>query len=79
MTKTVNVFNFTGSYILTNLMPSTQYGIYVSAVRLIGVNKEILEGNSTMTVTATTLSEGIHYNYHYCLHKYKNYVASYIT
>ena len=57
--RSINVFNFNGSYILKNLSPSTQYILYVTAVRLIGVNKKIVEGNSSITVTATTSAEGI--------------------
>ena len=51
--KTVNVYNFIGLYILEDLTPSTQYSIYVTAVRLIG--DEILEGSSSVTVSAMTL------------------------
>ena len=60
MTKSVNVFNFTGSYILENLMPSTQYSLNIIAVRLIGVNREVLEGDNSITVTATTSFRGIY-------------------
>ena len=49
------MFNFSCSYILTNLTPSTQYGVYVIAVRLIG-KSEILEGSRSITATAKTLS-----------------------
>ena len=52
-TRTINVFNFTCVYILEDLTPSTQYSIHVTAVRLIG--DEILEGNSSVTVSAKTL------------------------
>lgn len=38
-------------------MPSTQYDIYVRAVRMIGVNDEILEGNISIIVRATTLGK----------------------
>jgi len=62
--KTVNVFNFTGTYILNNLKPSTQYNIYVRAVRLIGVNEEILEGNSSVMATAKTLGKETMYTVH---------------
>ena len=51
----MHVFNFTGSYILEDLTPSTQYSIHVTAVRLIG--DEILEGNSSITVSARTLGK----------------------
>ena len=47
------MFNFTCVYILEDLTPSTQYSIHVTAVRLIG--DEILEGNSSITVSAKTL------------------------
>lgn len=60
MTKSINVFNFDGLYILKNLSPSTQYSLYVKAVRLIGVNEEMVEGNSSVIVTAATLTEGIY-------------------
>ena len=59
VTESVKVFNFSGSYILQNLLPSTQYSLYVTAVRLIGVNEEIVEGNSSAIVTAVTSAEGI--------------------
>ena len=51
--KTVNVYNFIGLYILEDLTPSTQYSIHVTAVRLIG--NDILEGNSSITVSVMTL------------------------
>ena len=51
----MHVFNFTGSYILKDLIPSTQYSIHVTAVRLIDDN--MLEGNSSITVNARTLGK----------------------
>ena len=48
------MFDFTCVYILEDLTPSTQYSIHVTAVRLIG--DEILEGNSSIKVSAKTLS-----------------------
>ena len=59
MAKSVNVYNFNGSYILRDLMPSTKYSLFVRAVTLIGNNEKILEGNSSVTVTATTSAEGM--------------------
>ena len=58
MAKSVNVYNFNGSYILRDLMPSTKYSLFVRAVTLIGNNEKILEGNSSVTVTATTSAKG---------------------
>ena len=58
--KRVKVYNFTGSYILEDLTPSTQYSIHVTAVRLIG--DKILEGNSSITVSATTLGNTVNYD-----------------
>ena len=52
MTKTVDVLNFTGSYVLINLTPSTQYSVHVITVRLIG----ILKGYRSAIATAKTLS-----------------------
>ena len=49
------MFNFTGSYILEDLTPSTQYNIYVRAVRLIGESDEILEGYISNTVSVKFL------------------------
>ena len=48
--------NFTGSYVLKNLTSSTQYSIYVSAVRFIGENNEILKGSRSIVTAAKTLS-----------------------
>ena len=56
---TVNVVNFTGLYILSNLIPSTQYSIYIKAVKYIGVTYGILEGNSSLIAIAKTLSSAI--------------------
>ena len=56
---TVNVVNFTGLYILSNLIPLTQYSIYIRAVKYIGVNYGILEGNSSLIATAKTLASTI--------------------
>ena len=55
--ETINVFNFTGSYVLTNLTPSTQYRIHVRSVRFTGINNETLESISSMTVNAATLGK----------------------
>ena len=49
------MLNFTNSYILGDLTPSTQYSIRVTAIKLIG---ETLEGNSSVTVSANTLFGG---------------------
>ena len=49
------MYNFTGSYVLEDLTPSTQYSIYVRAVRLIGESNETLEGNISIVANATTL------------------------
>ena len=49
--------NFTGSYILEDLTPSTHYNIYVRAVKLIGENNETLEGNISIVANATTLGK----------------------
>ena len=51
------MLNFTGSYILNDLTPSTQYSIYVTAVRLVGANETILEGKNSTTATVKTLSK----------------------
>ena len=51
------MYNFTGSYVLEDLTPSTQYNIYVTAVRLIGEKNEILEGNISIVANATTLGK----------------------
>ena len=51
------MYNFTGSYVLDDLTPSTQYSIYVRAVRLIGENNETLEGNISVVANATTLGK----------------------
>jgi len=71
--KTVNVFNFTGTYILNNLTPSTQYSIYVRAVRIIEVT-QMLEGNSSVMATAKTMGREfihtVHNNNHTCTHTY---------
>ena len=56
MTKTVDVLNFTGSYVLINLTPSTQYSVHVITVRLIGETNEILKGYRSVIATAKTLS-----------------------
>ena len=53
----MHVYNFTGSYILKGLTPSTQYNIHVTAVRLIG--NDMLEGNSSITVSATTSGKNV--------------------
>ena len=53
---TVNVVNFTGLYILSDLIPSTQYNIYIKAAKYIGITHGILEGNSSLIITAKTLS-----------------------
>ena len=53
--QTVSVFSFTGFYILNNLTPSTQYNVYVRAVRLIGITHKLL-GSSSATASAKTLS-----------------------
>ena len=55
--ETIRVFNFTGSYVLINLTPSTSYRIHVRAVKLIGINNETLESTSSMTITITTLGK----------------------
>ena len=49
------MYNFTGSYVLEDLTPSTQYNIYVRAVRLIGESDEILEGYISNTVSVKIL------------------------
>ena len=46
------MFNFTGSYILNDLTPSTQYSVYIRAVRLVGV--KILEGSQSSNIIVTT-------------------------
>ena len=56
MMKTVNVSNFTGSYVLINLTPSTQYSVHVITVRLIETNGT-LKGHRSVTATATTLGK----------------------
>ena len=53
------MFDFTGSYILEDLTPSTQYNISVRAVRLIGENDEILEGYISNTVSSFTKTPSI--------------------
>ena len=53
----VNVLSFTGSYVLMNLTPSTQYSIYVIAVRPIRETNETLKGNMSVTTTAKTLGK----------------------
>ena len=55
--KTVNVIDFSGAYVLKNLTPSTLYGIYIRAVRLIKETNEVLQGNSSITATAKTLGK----------------------
>ena len=58
--------NFTGSYVLEDLTPSTQYNIYVRAVRLIGDSNEILKGYISNTVivkdlfTKTAATDGMY-------------------
>ena len=53
--ETIKVFNFTGSYVLTNLTPSTQYRIHVRSVRFTGINNETLESISSVTINTATL------------------------
>ena len=50
------MYNFTGLYILSNLVPSIQYSVYIKAVKYIGVTYGVLEGNSSLKATAKTLS-----------------------
>ena len=52
----MNVANFTGTYILDNLTPYTEYGVYVTAIRLIGDNGKPLEGMKTITLSERTLA-----------------------
>ena len=63
---TVNVVNFTGTYILDNLTPYTEYNMYVTAVRLIENSSRALEGNKSRTVTGRTLAGGEAINYIKC-------------
>ena len=51
------MLNFNGSYILNDLTPSTQYSIYVTAVRLVGDDQTILKGKNSTIATAKTLSK----------------------
>ena len=66
--KTVDVYDFTGSYVLEDLTPSTQYNIYVRAVRLIGENNEILEGYGSIVANATTFGKECVFNYKIITH-----------
>ena len=65
MMKTVNVSNFTGSYVLINLTPSTQYSVHVITVRFIEETNEILNGYMSGTATATTLGKVLYSGYSY--------------
>ena len=51
------MLSFTGSYILMNLTPSTQYSINVIVVRLIRETNETLKGNRSVTATSKTLGK----------------------
>ena len=52
----INVVNFTGTYILDNLTPYTEYIVYVTVVRLIGDAGKLLEGMKSVIVTKRTLT-----------------------
>ena len=56
--KAVNVTNFTGMYTLDNLRPYTEYHIYVTAVKLIGITGRPLEGKKSKILTERTLAGG---------------------
>jgi len=58
VTKEENVYNFNGSFILEGLRPSTDYSIYVTAVRLVGDSWIVVEGNWSVIVKGTTLVTG---------------------
>ncbi|XP_065886416.1 uncharacterized protein [Dysidea avara] len=53
--KEEQVYNFNGSYNLRKLRPSTNYSIYVTAVRLVGDTGIVVEGNWSVLVNGTTL------------------------
>ena len=59
------MLNFTGSYVLTNLTPSTQYSVHVITVRVIGETNEILKGYRSVIATAKTLGKKLYYGLDY--------------
>ena len=68
-------------------MPSTQYSIYIKAVKIIGVTHGILEGNNSDIATVETLftrtvatAQGTHSYTFTCLQHYKpaNYIYRHI-